>query len=185
MSLTTRALKLDVDVEGDEFHEFKNFAVIFRVYFRLMSTNLNPCYLSPLPLNSEEIVLLQIGDDKPIVFTPKLLKWEEIPLPDELEIPNCVPLAQIERRDIDQIVEERDGRVILRFRSISIREDISILESSNYRRSFSKYSTRFEPIDNSQRYRFRNPITEPIVDPPSPTNSGIEAGINVIINPDF
>jgi len=120
-----------------------------------------------------------------MVFTPKLLKWEEISLPDELEIPNCVPLAQIERRDIDQIVEERDGRVILRFRSISIREDISILESSNYRRSFSKYSTRFEPIDNSQRYRFRNPITEPIVDPPSPTNSGIEAGINVIINPDF
>jgi len=183
--LTTEALKLDVHVQGDEFHEFKNFVVIFRVYFKLMSTYLNPRYLSPLLSNSREIILLQIEDDKPTVFTPTLLKWEENSLPDELEISNCVPPAQIERRDIDQIVEEPDGRVILRFRSKSIREDISILESSNYRRSFSDYSTRSEPLDNSRRYKFCNPITEPIVDPPSPSDSGIGAGINVIINPDF
>jgi len=91
-----------------------------------MSTNLDPQYLSPLASNSEETVLLRIEDDKPTVFTPKLLKWEENSLPDELEIPNCVPQAQIEKRDVDQIVEEPDGRVILRFRSKSIREDISI-----------------------------------------------------------
>jgi len=108
--LTTEASKLDVHVQGDEFHEFKNFVVIFRVYFRLMSANLYPRYLSPLPLNSQETVLLQIEDDKPIVFTLKLLKCEEISLPDKLEIPNCVPTPQIERRDIDQIVEEPDGR---------------------------------------------------------------------------
>ena len=53
--------------------------------------------------------------------------------PDELEIPNCVPRTQIERRDIDQVVEEPDRRVILRFKSKSIREDISIHESLNYR----------------------------------------------------
>jgi len=135
-------LKLDVHVQGDEFHEFKNFVVIFRVYFRLMTTNLNPCYLSPLPSNSQEIVLLQIEDDKPTVFTPKLLKWEQISHPNALEIPNCVPPAQVERRDIDQIVEEPSGRVILQFRSKSIREDISIPESSNYRRSVYDYSTR-------------------------------------------
>ena len=119
-------MKLDVHVQGDEFHEFKHFVVIFRVYVRLMSTNLDPQYLSPLASNSEERVLLRIEDDKPTVFTPKLLKWEKNSLPDELEIRNCVPQAQIEKRDVDQIVEEPDGRVILRFRSKSIREDISI-----------------------------------------------------------
>ena len=115
--------------------------------------------------NSQEIALLQIEDDKPTVFTPKLLKWEEISRPDELEIPSCILPAQIEGRDIDEIVEEPDGTVILRFRSKSIREDISIPKSLNYRTSFSEYSTRSEPLNNSQRYRFRNPIAEPIVDP--------------------
>ena len=145
-SLTIEALKLDVHVQRDEFHEFKNFVVIFRVYFRLMSTNLNPHYFSPLPSNSQEIVLLQ--DDKPTAFTPKLLKWEEISLSNELEIPHSVPSAQIEGRDIDQIVEEPNGRVILRFRSRYIREDMSIPAPSNYRRSFSDYSTRSKPLDN-------------------------------------
>uniref|UniRef100_A0A7C9CY18 Uncharacterized protein n=1 Tax=Opuntia streptacantha TaxID=393608 RepID=A0A7C9CY18_OPUST len=114
-----------------------------------MSTNLNPRYLSLLSLNSQETDLRQTENDKPTIFTPKLLKWAEISLPDELEIPNCILLAQIERRNIDKIVEEPDGRVILRFRSRSIHEDISIPESSNYRRCFSEYSTRSEPRDNS------------------------------------
>jgi len=150
-----------------------------------MSTNLNPRYLSPQPSNSQETILVQIEDDKPTVFTPKLFKWEEISLPDELQSPNCVPPAQINRRDIDQIVEEPDGRVILRFRSKSICENISIPESSHYHRSFSYYSAKSEPLDNSRQYRFHNLITEPIVDPPSPSDSSIGVGINVIINPDF
>jgi len=150
-----------------------------------MSTNVIPRYLSPPPLISQETFLLQIEDDKPTAFTSKLLKWEEISLPDELEIPNCVPPAQIERSNIDQIVQELDGRVILQFKSKSIHEDICIPESSNYRRSFYEYSTRSEPLNNSQCYRFCNLITEPIVDPPSRRDSGIGAGINVIIISDF
>jgi len=51
-----------------------------------MSTNLNPRYLSPLPSNSQETASLQIEDENPTVFTPKLLKWEEISLPNVLEI---------------------------------------------------------------------------------------------------
>ena len=72
--MTTEALKLDVHVQGDEFHDFKNFVVIFRMYFRLMSTNLNTRFLNALLTNSQEMVLLQIEDENPTVFTPKLLK---------------------------------------------------------------------------------------------------------------
>jgi len=72
--MTIEALKLDAHVQGDEFHEFKIFVIIFRVYYRLPSTNLNTCYLSPLPSNSQEIVLLRIKDDQTTVFTPRLLK---------------------------------------------------------------------------------------------------------------
>ena len=38
--MTTEALKLDVHVQGDEFLDFKNFVVVYRIYFRLMSSNL-------------------------------------------------------------------------------------------------------------------------------------------------
>ena len=183
--MTTEALKLDVHVQGDELFAFKNFVVIYRVYFRLMSTNLNTRFVNPLPLNSQETVLLQIEEDKPTVFTPKLLKWDEITLPDELELQEPQPSAKIERRDIDQIIEESDGRVILKFRSLSIKENISNPRPSNNRRSFSDFSSTLEPLDHSQRYRFGNPIPEPIIDPPSPTSSGIGAVINVLANIHF
>ena len=51
---------------------------------------------------------------------------------------------------------------------------------SNFKRSFSHYSSKSEPLDHSQRYRFRAPIPEPVPDPLSPTSSGIGAAINVL-----
>jgi len=84
--MTTEALKLDVHVQGDEFLDFKNFLIVYRVYFILMSSNLNTKFLNPLPSNSQKTVLLQIEDDKPTVFTPKALKWDEITIPDVIEI---------------------------------------------------------------------------------------------------
>ena len=51
-----------------------------------MSTNLNTRFLNPLSSNSQETILLQIEDKKPTVFTPKLVKWDEITLPDEIEL---------------------------------------------------------------------------------------------------
>ena len=71
--------------------------------------------------------------------------------------------AQIERRDIEQIIEEPDGKVVLKFRSLSLREDPSLPCPSNYRRSFSDISSQTGNPDHSQRHRFRSPILEPIV----------------------
>jgi len=44
---------------------------------------------------------------------------------------------------------------------------------------------QIENLDHSQRYRFRSPIPEPIIDPPSPTSSGIENTINALTKLDF
>jgi len=85
-SMTIEALKLDVHVQGNEFLDFKNFVVVYRVYFRLMSSNLNTRFLNPLPSNSQETILLQIEDENPTVVAPKALKWEEITLPDQIEL---------------------------------------------------------------------------------------------------
>jgi len=92
-----------------------------------MSSNLNTRFLNPLPSNSQETILLQIEDDKPIVFTPKALKWDEITIPDVIKLQEPQQSAQIEQRGIDQIIEEPDGWVILKFRSLSTHEDPSWL----------------------------------------------------------
>ena len=96
--MTTEALELDCHVQGVEFHNFKNFIAIFKVYFKLKSVNLNTRHLSLLPANSHKTVL-QIEDDKPIVFTSKLLTWNGISLSDEIEVQNLVLPTQIEKRD--------------------------------------------------------------------------------------
>ena len=51
-----------------------------------MSTNLNTKILSTSPSNSTEAILLQIEDDKPQVFTPKLLKWDEITILEAIKL---------------------------------------------------------------------------------------------------
>jgi len=79
--MTPEALKLDVHIRGDNFNDFKNFAIMYSVYFRLIPTKLNTRFWNPLPSNSKETVLLQIVDDKPQAFTPKRLKWNEITIP--------------------------------------------------------------------------------------------------------
>ena len=82
-----------------------------RFYFRLMSTNLNTKFLNPLPSNAKQIALLQIEDDKPQVFTPKLLKWGGITIPEAIELVDA-QAASIDKsrqmNDIEQIIEEPD-----------------------------------------------------------------------------
>jgi len=77
------------------------------------------------------------------------------------------------------------GKVVLNFRSLSFRDDPSLPGPSNYWRSFSDVSSQTGNLDHSHRYRFRSPIPEPIVDPPSPTSSGIGNTINMLTKIDF
>ena len=114
--MTPEALKPDAHIQGDEFHDFKNFAIMFRVDFKLMSTNLNTNFLNPLPSNTKETVLLRIKHDKPQVLTPKLLKWDKITIPEVIELEATQPTSIDKSRqmnDIGQILEEPDGRVLL------------------------------------------------------------------------
>ena len=63
--MKTKAMKLDVHIQGDGLCDFKNLAIMYRFYFLPMSPNLNAKFFNTLPLNTKERVLLQIEDDKP------------------------------------------------------------------------------------------------------------------------
>ena len=71
---------------------------MYRVYFRLMPSNLNTRFLSSLPINTDETILLTIDSENSIVFTPKHLKWEEITLLDKIELEDTQPPQQVAHR---------------------------------------------------------------------------------------
>ena len=103
---------------GDEFRDFKNFVIIYTVYLRFICANLNTKFLNTLPLNTKVTVLLQIEDDKPQVFTQKLLKQHAITIPEAAKLEEAQPTSIDKSRqkiDIKQIIEEHFGRVLLRF----------------------------------------------------------------------
>ena len=89
-----------------------------RVYFRLTCANLNTKFLNTVPSNTKVTVLLQIEDDKPQVFTQKLLKQHAITIPEDVELEEAQPTLidkSSQKIDIKQIREEHFGRVLLRF----------------------------------------------------------------------
>ena len=147
--MTPEALKLDVHIQGGEFHDFKSFAIMYRVYFWLMSTNLSTKVSSTLPWNSKETILLQIEDDKPPVFTPKIIKWKEITIPEAIELEDVQSSSHDKSKqlkDIEQIIEEPDGVVPLRLCSSC--EPINLPSTSRSRKSISDFhSNRGIPIN--------------------------------------
>ena len=58
--MTPEALKLDVHIQGGEFLDLKNIAIMYRVYFRSMSAKLNAKFFNTLPLNTKEIVYFKL-----------------------------------------------------------------------------------------------------------------------------
>ena len=76
----------------------RNFAIIYRVYFKLLSSQLNPkCLLKP---TLDETILLKAESDNITTFTPKLLKWNEITIPQEFIIQNTRPQINIAQKSI-------------------------------------------------------------------------------------
>ena len=58
--MTPVALKLDVHIQGGEFRDLKNFAIMYRLYFKSMSANLNAKFFNTLPLNTKETVYFKL-----------------------------------------------------------------------------------------------------------------------------
>ena len=153
-----------------------------------MSTNLSTTLLHTLPSNSKETILLLIQGDKPQVFTLTLLRWDEITIPEAIELNDAQSVSHDKSKqmnDIEQIIEEADGVVLLRF--CSFREPINLACTSVSRKSFSGCnSDRGIVTKKPLTYWFRSPIADPAInDPPSPSSYGIGYGYNVLTNPYF
>ena len=194
------SLVLDIKVLKNNFKELsKNFAIIYRIHYRLLTALTDPkCIVSPIPKG--QTTLLQYEAEKSTGFTPKLIKWKDVTIPESLEIQHDNLPENIRRTEASEIIEKPDGKVLIRFGSLRgpsfISRNYSFISSRN---SYSGtlhtprelLHRRTNSIDPSITVDFTSPLPQPHVETPSeqgpdssPTHSDMEtySSINVIIN---
>ena len=190
--LIMNSLILDVHLQGNEFEKLaEQFVIMYRIYFKLMTSHLNPKFKLFNQL-AEETVLLQIEAEHSKVFVPKRLKWNEITIPNEFKIDIPQIPRNIERTEAYEIIEENEGTVLVKFNSF--REGSS---SSSYRpydsyipsrHSFSEGASSLH--SKPMKVFHKNPIPEispeqnnsPTYSPTSSQMKGDTSGIFTITN---
>ena len=94
-------------LQGDKFEKFtEKVAVMYKMYFKLMNSNMNLKFKMISTSTQEETVLLQIKAEHSKTFVPRRLKWNEITIPEEFRIENPQTPRDIERTEISDIIEE-------------------------------------------------------------------------------
>ena len=136
------------------------------------------------PTLKDETVILQLEVDILIVCTPKRFKWNEIIVPTEFQIQNPQVPRHLERTVAEQIIEEPDGKVFIKFPSYRERPSTSSNFSWMPARQSSSNSIEFvSSIKNNLAFKFNMPVPEVIHQNQSdysPTHSQMKREINVI-----
>jgi len=157
-----KTLSLDIHMPNNKFTDSRrNFALMYRVYFRLLSSQLNPKCLVNTPPG--ETTLLQVEAEQSSTFTPKLLKWNEITIPDFWTIVNPQPPRNITRREISRIDEDSEGRILLRFNSFNEASTSSTFRSPIIEPPRSSASSSIHTASKTP-FRYTTPITEPVTE---------------------
>ncbi|KAG5385209.1 hypothetical protein IGI04_036679, partial [Brassica rapa subsp. trilocularis] len=155
------------------------------------TSEFNPRCLLQDDKGETTILAVHSKDTPTATYTPKQLKWDEITIPDQWKIEITQPPRNFEQKNISKIIEQKDGKILLRFGSY--RDPLPPRISSYHSRaSFSEYRTgqsstnsETESVNQNTKQdepiRFKAPIAEPDQDayPTSPTPSDFRS-INVI-----
>ena len=185
-------LTLNVHLPEIKFqNERHGYLLLYRVYFKQSTSEFNPRCLLQDDKGETTILAVHSKDTPTATYTPKQLKWDEITIPDQWKIEITQPPRNFEQKNISKIIEQKDGKILLRFGSY--RDPLPPRISSYHSRaSFSEYRTgqsstnsETESVNQNSKQdepiRFKAPIAEPDQDayPTSPTPSDFRS-INVI-----
>ena len=115
-----KTLMLKINTIGYQMIEgSSHLALIYRIYYKLLKTNLNPQALLKDP--KDKTLLLQASSEDINVNIPKMIKWEDMKLPDEWDLPSetpptiLPPINIYETDDSSSIEQYLDGTVKIRF----------------------------------------------------------------------
>ena len=109
------ALTLNIKMNGYYMKEgSKPLAIIYRIYYKLMTTTLDPqSMVEPSPKG--HIFLLQASTTNSRLRVPRQIHWKDITLPERWQLEVIAPTPKIENIEPDFIAQNTNGTVIISF----------------------------------------------------------------------
>jgi hypothetical protein len=147
-----KALTLNVLTSGfDMLEGGRLLAIIYRIYYKLLKTNLNPQAI--IKNSSNSTLLFQSSTHDANIRIPRIMKWSEINLPSEWLIENVSQPAKIASNDtnLDYIQQYHDGSIKISFadlnlsrveRPLSTNEEINSFTINQRRKYFAVSTTK-------------------------------------------
>ena len=140
-----KTMTLNIKTSGYEMLEgSKPLALIYRIYYKCLRTNLNVHALVKSP--KDKTLLIQSSTNDANIQVPRSINWKDINLPNDwlLENENHPRKVQNNAINLERIQEYLDGSVRIsfdqpRFRNLHIRDDS---KSRDDNKSQTSYSTR-------------------------------------------
>ena len=114
-----KALTLNIASSGYHMEEgSKPFALIYRIYYRLLGTQINPCAKIPRdPFGKTMLIQCSTLDAK--IQVPKMIQWQDVRLPNDWLLEQESPLAKpvFDELDLTHIQQYLDGTVKISFQN--------------------------------------------------------------------
>jgi cell division protein FtsB len=126
-----KALTLNVLTSGYDMEEgSRPLAIIYRIYYKLMKTNLDP--QAVIKSVSQSTLLIQSSTHDANIQIPKMIQWDDINLPNEwlLENVSKPPRVVNDSSSLDYIQQYLDGSVKINFSDLNNQRRNSFAGSS-------------------------------------------------------
>lgn len=130
-----KALTLNIKTAGEITHMIEGsqpLALIYRIYYKTMKTNLNIHALNKCP--KDKTVLIQSSTSDANIQVPKTILWKDINLPSQWVLDNEIPQTPITNNimNLDNIKQYLDGTVRISFDNPGNRKPFLLEEMTNH-----------------------------------------------------
>ena len=152
-----KALTLNIASSGYHMEEgSKPFALIYRIYYRLLGTQLNPgAKINREP--SGKTMLIQCSTPNAKVQVPKMIQWQDVKLPTEWLLEQETPIAKpvFDEFDPTHIQQYLDGAVKISFQN---NQPLRINEGRHFFAGSKSISKRDQDLNDFLQKNFEKPI---------------------------
>jgi hypothetical protein len=152
----SKELTLNVLASGyDMIIGSKPLVIIYRIYYKLLKTNLNPQVV--IKNSGEYTLLIQSSTRDANIRIPRMMKWSEITLPSEWLIENASQPAKVSQDDanVDYIQQYLSGSVKISFADLNLSRVERPLSINEGRNSFSVNQRRNSFADSTTTKGFQ------------------------------
>ena len=151
-----KALILYIASSGYNMEEgSKSFAMIYRIYYRLLGTQLNPgARINREPTGKNMLIQCSTPDDK--VQVPKMIHWQDINLPKEQLLEQESPAAKLvfDELNLTHIQQYLDGTVKISFHD---NQPLRINEGRHFFAGSESISKRDQDLNDFLQKNFEKP----------------------------